>query len=89
VKKVIPAGMTFFITETGALMGEVKQHIPNKGEDQIRHYGWYSNKQWGIRNKEAEKGELPQEAIGVFCLLMGKMVKFENLTLLNRNRLYL
>jgi hypothetical protein len=38
----------------------VTQHIPNKGEHPIRYYGWYSNKQRGKRNKEAEKGELPQ-----------------------------
>jgi len=30
------------------------------GEHQIRYYGFYSNKQRGIRNKKAEKGELPQ-----------------------------
>jgi hypothetical protein len=28
---------------------EVTQHIPNKGEHQIRYYGWYSNKKRGMR----------------------------------------
>ncbi len=42
-------------------LAEVTQHIPNKGEHQIRYYGFYSNKQRGMRNKKAEKGELPEE----------------------------
>jgi len=33
-------------------LAEVTQHIPNKGEHQIRYYGWYSNKKRGI---QAEK----------------------------------
>jgi len=41
-------------------LAEVTQHIPNEGEHQLRYYGYYSNKQRGIRNKKAEKGELPQ-----------------------------
>jgi hypothetical protein len=30
-------------------LAEVTQHIPNKGEHQIRYYGWYSNKKRGMR----------------------------------------
>ena len=37
------------------------QHIPNRGEHLIRKYGFYSNKQRGVRNKKAEKGELPKD----------------------------
>jgi hypothetical protein len=50
----------FEIFEPLDFIAEVTQHIPNKGEHQIRYYGWYSNKQRGMRNKEAEKGELSQ-----------------------------
>ena len=32
-------------------LAEVTQHIPNKGEHQIRYYGWYSNKSRGLRLK--------------------------------------
>ena len=32
-------------------LAEVTQHIPNKGEHQIRFYGWYSNKSRGMRAK--------------------------------------
>ncbi len=41
-------------------LAEVTQHIPNKGEHQLRYYGFYSNKQRGMRNKKTEKGELPE-----------------------------
>jgi hypothetical protein len=36
-------------------LAAVTQHIPNKGEHQIRYYGWYSNKRRGMRkdNKNA------------------------------------
>lgn len=40
-------------------LAEVTQHIPNKGEHQIRHYGWYSNKNRGWREK---KGLPPNNA---------------------------
>lgn len=36
-------------------LAEVTQHIPNKGEHQIRYYGWYSNKKRGMREKKAPK----------------------------------
>ena len=42
-------------------LAEVTQHIPNRGEHIIRKYGWYSNKQRGVRNKKAEQGELPKD----------------------------
>jgi hypothetical protein len=29
----------------------------------MQYYGWYSNKQRGLRNKKAEKGELPQSKV--------------------------
>ena len=33
-------------------LAEVTQHIPNKGEHQIRYYGFYSNKSRGIREQD-------------------------------------
>ena len=35
-------------------LAEVTQHIPNKGEHQLRYYGYYSNKQRGVRNRKIE-----------------------------------
>ncbi|MSU63699.1 MAG: hypothetical protein EXS31_15080 [Pedosphaera sp.] len=32
-------------------LAEVTQHIPGKGDHQIRYYGWYSNKNRGQRAK--------------------------------------
>ena len=32
-------------------LAEVTQHIPNKGEHQVRYYGWYSNKKRGMNEK--------------------------------------
>jgi hypothetical protein len=32
---------------------EVTQHIPNRGEHQIRYYSYYSNKKRGMREKMA------------------------------------
>jgi len=39
-------------------LAEVTQHIPNKGEHQIRYYGWYSNKKrgWMARKRMAGNG---------------------------------
>ena len=38
-------------------LASVTQHIPNKGEHQIRYYGWYSNKNRGVRNgKKQDNG---------------------------------
>jgi len=34
-------------------LAEVTQHIPNKGEHQIRYSGWYSKKSRGMRAKKA------------------------------------
>jgi hypothetical protein len=33
-------------------LASVTQHIPNRGEHQIRYYGWYSNKRRGMRAEE-------------------------------------
>ncbi len=44
-------------------LASVTQHIPNKGEHQIRYYGFYSNKSRGMRagkRKTANEGPLPE-----------------------------
>jgi len=33
-------------------LAEVTQHIPNRGEHQIRYYGWYSNKMRGMHRDQ-------------------------------------
>jgi hypothetical protein len=33
------------------MCGCAAQYIPNKGEHQIRYYGWYSNKKRGMWDK--------------------------------------
>jgi hypothetical protein len=33
-------------------LAEVTQHIPEKGQDQILYFGFYSNKQRGMREKK-------------------------------------
>jgi len=37
-------------------LASVTQHIPNKGEHQIRYYGYYSNKRRGMRARGAQQG---------------------------------
>jgi hypothetical protein len=37
-------------------LAEVTRHIPDKGEHQIRYYGWYSNKSRGMRQKTLPPG---------------------------------
>jgi hypothetical protein len=39
----------FEIYEPLDFLATVTQHIPDKGEHQIRYYGWYSNKNRGLR----------------------------------------
>jgi hypothetical protein len=46
-------------------LAEVTQHIPNKGQHQIRYYGWYSNKKRGMQVKrcsELVEGKKPKPA---------------------------
>jgi hypothetical protein len=40
-------------------LAEVTQHIPNRGEHQIRYYGWYSNKKRGMHKKDGKSVALP------------------------------
>ena len=34
-------------------------HIPNRGEQMVRYYGYYSNKSRGIRKKEGKDDAVP------------------------------
>jgi hypothetical protein len=50
------------VYEPKDFLAEVVQHIPNKGEHQIRYYGYYSNKKRGLPLKKMPKA---QQATGV------------------------
>jgi hypothetical protein len=47
----LEAGMrrNYELFEPLEFLASVTQHIPNKGEHQIKYYGWYSNKSRGMR----------------------------------------
>lgn len=47
----------FEVFEPLDFLAEVTQHIPNKGEHQIRYYGFYSNKKRGLQLKKTPKSE--------------------------------
>jgi hypothetical protein len=41
----------FKVFTAGEFIGAITQHIPDKGFQLVRYYGWYSNKSRGIRAK--------------------------------------
>ena len=41
-------------------LSEMTQHIPDKGEHQIRYYGFYSNKSRGMRQKVLREALVPK-----------------------------
>jgi hypothetical protein len=43
-------------------LAEMTQHVPNRGEHQIRYYGWYSNKSRGVRQKLLKAALAPMPA---------------------------
>jgi hypothetical protein len=47
----------FQVFEPLEFLAEVTQHIPEKGQHQILYFGFYSNKQRGMRNKKKDVGE--------------------------------
>ena len=47
----------FQVFEPLEFLAEVTQHIPEKGQHQIHYFGFYSNKQRGMRNKKKDVGE--------------------------------
>jgi hypothetical protein len=54
MKKGIPRN--FHIYEPLEFLAQVAQHIPNKGEHQVKYYGFYSNKKRGMLGKQ-QKGK--------------------------------
>ena len=50
------ASRNFQVFEPLDFIAELTQHIPDKGEHLVRHYGWYSNKSRGMRAKRQEEG---------------------------------
>jgi len=53
-------------------LAEFTQHIPPKGSQLIRYYGFYSNKARGMRRKAAEVAEQPGAAATNSPLLAGE-----------------
>jgi hypothetical protein len=51
-------------------LASVTQHIPNKGEHQIRYYGYYSNKRRGMRTRRQQEaaGESALESLSAYQL---------------------
>jgi hypothetical protein len=40
-------------------LAQLVTHIPNKGEQMVRYYGYYSNKSRGLQKKEGTDNEVP------------------------------
>jgi len=53
----------FEVFEPLDFLAEVTQHIPNRGEHQIRYYGFYSNKMRGQRTKRNASEQSQEEKI--------------------------
>jgi hypothetical protein len=47
----------FEVFTAAEFIAAITQHIPEKGLQLVRYYGWYSNKSRGVRAKAAEKPE--------------------------------
>jgi len=43
----------FEVFTAGEFIAAITQHIPDKGFQMVRYYGWYSNKSRGVRKKKA------------------------------------
>ncbi len=40
-------------------LAQLVTHIPNRGEQMVRYYGYYSNKSRGLRKKSGTDDEVP------------------------------
>jgi hypothetical protein len=56
-------------------LAEVTQHIPNKGEHQIRYYGWYSKKIRGLRAKQAALAAPEQKPVKKCSLAWAALIR--------------
>lgn len=64
VAKVAYEGKTTRTNETFSAidwLARLVTHIPNKGEQLVRYYGFYSNKSRGMRKKEDEDNKVPAQ----------------------------
>jgi hypothetical protein len=50
----------FEVFEPLDFLAEFTQHVPDRGEHQIRYYGWYSNKSRGVRQKALKVALVPK-----------------------------
>ena len=53
------ASRNFEIFDALDFIAELTQHVPDKGIQLIRYYGWYSNRSRGDRAKEAAPSAAP------------------------------
>ena len=68
----------FLAEVTQLALSEVEGHIPNKGEHQVRYYGWYSNKKRGMAAKAgkvagtggAELPDVPRHTLSSWAMLI-------------------
>ena len=52
-------GKTSKTFEALTWLAQLTTHIPNKGEQMVRYYGFYSNKSRGLRKKAGTDDEVP------------------------------
>jgi hypothetical protein len=48
-------------------LAEVTQHIPERGQHQISYFGFYSNKQRGMRRKKKDSEAIEHKPIDSYC----------------------
>ena len=74
VKPFLPRNFQIFTPLD--FLAEVTQHIPRKGEHQIRYYGWYSNKKRGLRQKkEKDASETALKEKKKACMKWAQLIK--------------
>ena len=52
------ASRNFQVFDALDFLAELTQHIPDKGEQLVRYFGWYSYRRRGLRAKEASSDEV-------------------------------
>jgi hypothetical protein len=56
---VVKDGCTSKTFEALDWLAQLVTHIPNKGEQMVRYYGYYSNKSRGMRKKAGSDNQVP------------------------------
>ena len=54
----------FQVFEPWQFLAEVTQHIPDKGQHKVLYFGFYSNKQRGLRNKKKDRDVEKNSPVG-------------------------